>query len=226
MLTQKLKWTLSTLLLSTGLAIASPASAALVSYTDESSFLAAVGSASVETLDSLTSDIAPSGSTDLGAFSISGNATVDAPTTAINISGSTNLFINTSYGGYMDFIFDEPIKAFGVTMVNSRLQLLNINFDRVGPAYGEYHHIDSYLSSDPYVSDISFNGFLGFTSDTAFNRVIFSGAAGCCSSTFALDNITYATETTAPVPEPSSAALLGCGLIALIGLRRRYRLTA
>lgn len=221
MLRTSLKWTLYSLMLSTGLALASTASAALVTYTDEASFLAALGSASVETLDSLTSDIAPSGSTDLGAFSISGNTTVDAPTTLININGTTNLFINISYGGYMDFTFDTPIKAFGVTMVNSRLQLLNINFDRVGRGFTEYPAIDAYHSQDPYVSDISFSGFLGFIWDTAFNRVVFSSAAGCCSSTFAVDNITYATEVSAPVPEPSTVALFSLGLLGIAGVKRK-----
>ncbi len=202
-----------------------PAAAAFTVYTNEASFLAASGPISTETFDSVTVDIAASSAgTPIGDIKFSGNATLDAPSNSIDINGSTNMYVNTSYGGWADLVFNQPITSFGMTMNNGRLQLLTINFDRIGPAFGEYHHIAKYAAPDPYASDQRINGFLGFTSDVAFNRIVFSGT-GCCSITFAIDNISYASSLALPVPEPLSAALMSSGLIGIALSRRKQRAT-
>lgn len=197
-----------------------PAMAGFTVYTDQASFLAAAGSVSTETFDTITADtVASSAGTTIHDLTLSGSAYIDAPSTAININGSTNLYFDTSHGGWADLTFSQPITAFGLTMSNQRLQLLSISFDRSGPGYGEYHHIATYAAPDPFVSNQSLNGFIGFTSDVAFNRIVFAGA-GCCSSTFAVDNVAYATTLATPVPEPISASLLGLGIVGLCLLRR------
>lgn len=202
-----------------------PASAAFTVYTDEASFLATSGPISSENFDSVTADIAASSAgTTIGDIKLSGNATIDAPTNGIDINGSTNVYFNTSYGGWAELVFNQPITSFGMTMNNERLQLLKIDFARIGPAFGEYHHIATYAAPDPYASNQSINGFMGFTSDVAFNRIVFSGT-GCCSSTFAVDNVSYASSLAVPVPEPLSAALMSSGLIAVALTRRKQRAT-
>lgn len=198
-----------------------PATAAVTAYTDQASFLAAAGTVTTETFDSLTTDIAPSSTgITIHDITLSGNVSVDAPSSTIDINGSTNLYFNTSYGGWADLIFSQPITAFGLTMNNGRLQLLSIDFARIGPAFGEYHHIATYAAPDPYVSDQSLNGFIGFTSEVAFNRIVFAGT-GCCSSTFAVDDVTYATTLASPVPEPISASLLSLSIAGLCLLRKQ-----
>lgn len=203
--------------------MATPACAAFTVYSDQASFLAAAGTISTETFNNVSADIAASSAgAAIADFTVNGNAMVDAPSTSIDINGTGNLYLNISYGGWADLIFNQPITAFGMQMNNSRLQLLSINIDRIGPSTGEYHHIASYAAPDPYVSDQSFNGFLGFTSDVAFNRIVFSGT-GCCASTFAVDDVVYATTLTNPVPEPLTHSLLGSGLVSLLILNRKKR---
>lgn len=198
-----------------------PAMAAFTVYTNKTSFLTAAGTVSSETFDSVTADLDPSSTgIHLNDFTLSGSVSVDAPSSAIDINGTTNLYFNTSYGGWADLIFSQPITAFGLTMNNSRLQLLSISLARIGPAYGEYHHIATYAAPDPYVSNQTLNGFIGFTSDVAFNRIVFAGT-GCCSSRFAVDDVTYATTLATPVPEPLSASLLGLGVAGLCLFRKQ-----
>jgi hypothetical protein len=72
-----------------------------------------------------------------------------------------------------------------------------------------------------YVGDISnsYNGeFWGFVSDTPFTSVLLKGGTGTNQQTYHLDDMVYSQ-----VPIPATMLLLGSGLVALAGVRKRFR---
>ena len=157
-----------------------------------------------------------------GAFVAHGSNTVDAPNQSYTIDGSANLFINTSYGGWSDLRFNQPIVAFGawfsgLNPTNRPYSTITVDADSLA-GYGSYSHLGSYLPPTTTAGSIQ---FIGFTSTQAFNRIIFEGA-GCCSTTFAMDNVIY-TAALAPVPEPETYAMLLAGVGLLAGVARRRK---
>lgn len=202
------------LALATALALCSPAHAAFTVYTDEASFLAAVGEVQVQDFNAYSTDVAASGA-DLGDFSVNGNASLDAPDTTYPVNGTANLRINTSYGGWADLRFDNSLVAFGAWFYALPSgHAIRVDADSL-QGYGSYRHVGQV--------DIGAGAtlrFIGVTSDSPFNRLIFLGQ-GCCSSGFALDDVAYASSLS-PVPEPASAALLLAGA-GWLGWRRRSR---
>jgi len=198
-----------------------PASASFSVYTDQSNFLAATGSVQSTTFNTYTADLSAN-DLDFGAFTAHGNITLDAPSQSYATDGSTNLYVNTAYGGWSDLHFDQPILAFGAwfTGMNpTNRPYSSINVDASGLAgYGSYSYVGNYL---PPTTPGGALQFIGFTSSQAFNRIIFSGA-GCCSSSFAIDNVVYSAAL-APVPEPETYALLlaGLGLMGAVARKRK-----
>ena len=128
---------------------------------------------------------------------------MDAPSQSYTFDGSTNLFADTTYGGWSDLRFDQPIVAFGawftgINPINRPYSKIDVDADSLS-GYGSYSHIGSYL---PPTTSGGAAQFIGFTSSQAFNRIIFSGV-GCCYSSFAVDNVVHAAAL-APVPEPET----------------------
>lgn len=201
-----------TLALLAALCAAASTQAASQVYTSEADFLAAVTAPRTETFNRFTSDLSSAlgANGDLGDFTVQGSWTVDVPSLVLSVDGSTNLFIDVSYGGWADLRFDQPLKAFGAWFQRAPTTF-RVDADSLA-GFGSYSH----------VADLPTGGdglqFIGFTSDQAFNRIVFAGA-GCCSRSFAIDNVSYAAAL-APVPEPEGWALLAGGL-ALLAWRRR-----
>lgn len=195
-----------------------PAHAASQVYTSEAAFLAAVGPHRTETFNGFTADQHDAGALlTLADFKVQGAWTLDAPDNRLPTDGSTNLLIDVSIGGWADLRFTSPIKAFGAWFSNTP-STFKVDADSLA-GYGSYSH----------VADLPTGGaglqFIGFTSDQAFNRLIFEGA-GCCSRVFAIDNVAYAAAL-APVPEPESWALLAAGLAGVaLHARRKPRRNA
>ena len=205
-----------TLALLATLCAAAGAQAATQVYTSEADFLAAVGAVRVEDFNRFTRDISissdhPASSGNFGGdFVLQGSWMIDSPTTQRDINGSTNLFFGLSGGSWADVTFNAPLKAFGAWF-NGVPPILHIDANSL-EGFGSYRHV---ATLRPAGSGLQ---FIGFTSDQTFNRLVFE-SNGCCSASFALDNISYAA-TLAPVPEPEGWALLAGGL-ALLAWRRR-----
>lgn len=214
-------WRQSVLAAAVALA-ALPASANLSVYTDQTSFLNATGSVQSTTFNVFTVDLAAN-NLDFGAFTVHGNTSVDAPNQSYTTDGSTNLYVDTTYGGWSDLRFDQPIFAFGAWFTgmnpsNRPYSSIRVDADSL-TGYGSYSHLGSYLPPTTAAGTLQ---FIGFTSTQAFNRIVFEGA-GCCSSSFAMDNVVYANAL-APVPEPETYALLlaGLGLMGAVVRKRKW----
>lgn len=200
-----------------------PASANLLVYTDQTSFLQATGTVQGVTFNAYTADLSAN-LLDFGAFTTQGNLSLDAPSQSYTTDGSTNLYVNTTYGGWADLRFDQPLLAFGawfsgINPSNRPYSSIRVDADSLA-GYGSYSHLGSYL---PPTTAAGTQQFIGFTSTQAFNRIVFEGA-GCCSSSFAMDNVVYSAAL-APVPEPETYALLlaGLGLMGAVVRRRNAK---
>lgn len=206
-----------TLALLAALCAAASAQAASQVYTSEAAFLAAVGATRTENFNSFTRDISissshPAASGDFGGdFVLQGSWMIDSPTTLRDIDGTTNLYFGLSGGSWSDMSFKTPLRAFGAWF-NGVPPIFTIDANSL-EGQGSYRHV---ARLEPSGGGLQ---FIGFTSDQTFNRLVFE-SNGCCSASFALDNLSYAAAL-APVPEPESWALMAAGLAGLAGWARR-----
>jgi hypothetical protein len=184
---------------------ASTASAAIITYTNQAAWTAAVsGPILVEPFNNYGPQPHTGGSTVNGT--ISGNQFLDwvvvggATTTGLVLPNPT------------------PVMAVGGLW----------NTAPNGEGNGLLFTLSMTLGGTQTVGQIGpFNGFFGWTSTEQFNSfTISAGSNPGSAETYTLDNLSYAQALAAPqtpVPEPGTLALVGTGLAGL-GLRLRKRL--
>jgi hypothetical protein len=212
----------------TGLGLQSGANAALVTFSDQTTFLTATGATSATgalpnlgaippasgTVGSVTfSSVAPSGTLFIGpAGLVPGDDWYGPlPGNDIAISGSENLdavFAGPVYS--FGFVFAEPSSStmppWGGSAVDSTFTVTL----RIGATF-----VDSFTFNAP--DDFIPPSFVGAWSDTAFDRVEIRETTGGIDDEYFGE---FFTGTT-PVPVPAAVWLLGSALVGLIGISRR-----
>ena len=201
---------------------AAPASAAtIVKYTNRAAFQTASGAPIRETFNSYTSDVDFSnGSIDFGTFRLTHTRTFGGDTAALDTppvagggagnDGTANIQATVASSGtrYAELIIDfaAPTTSFGANFSSGGsgqvfFEVLGQNFNQTATG----------------------DGFIGFTSDTAFTRVIIKPRQGAAFRV-TMDNVSF----NAPgVPEPASWAMMIAGFgLAGGALRSRPRVKA
>jgi hypothetical protein len=144
------------------------------------------------------------------------------------------------YGGNPDNGGFRTPESFGASVDDTNFLFSNINtytVQRIGNGLFDFNDVQMF--NPPANGDVTltFNGYVG---GTLMDSTTFTATAGNVSTSapeagftgvdtltisvpsvgngFALDNLRL---TPAPVPEPTTSVLLGCGLIGLILLRKR-----
>ena len=195
------------------MAVVTPSRADVI-YTDQAAFNAAVSSATVVTFNGL----APAGS-----FTSYGNGPLTQ--SGVTFTGNGSMYVldpgyyGSSYadGDYLNSDYSSP-DIITVTFPASRA--VGFNFGGLfGPATFSVTLSDGFTDSQATSNSITGTAalsFMGYTTSTPITSIVITMPDG--PSYNAIDNFTI--ERLA-VPEPATLGVIGIGLIALAGTRRK-----
>ena len=143
----------------------------------------------------------------IGSATITGGQLLNNEILAVD---KTGVYATASVtGGYtnpLTITFSSPVSGFSIEVTNNIADTFTVA-DNLGDSSSDF---------------LSLNSEQTFSlSGSGISSVTISAADGS-SWDFAIDNVTF-TPAAAPTPEPSSLALLGTGLAALVRFGRRRR---
>lgn len=183
----------------------------LTVYGNRAAWEAAVGGSFVEqNFNSFTSGVSyEAGAVDVGDFSVSVAGTtfgfiwhnIGPVSSGNDVNGTPQVNAATGDVGGTSFAFDSPIYAFGG------------NWQGISDSRTTSFNVDGATLAIPNLN----GGFFGFVSDTPFSSQLLFLSSGPADG-FGIDDVVYASN---PVPEPTTLALLGAGLVAVRARRRR-----
>lgn len=209
-----------------GLVLSGSAQAAVISYTDHASFMAAVPNATAEDFESYaTGTVITNQLTGIAAVSTDGeNASVSAqigaipdlpfPMTPSTSSGdrflSSELSAPTFATAGLNFQFGAPQSAIGFYVIDgSSLGGFRIDLFSGGASVGGFS----------FPQQASAFSFIGLVSTVTFDRAEVDALNA--GDSWGLDDLT--TAAAAPVPAPGASMLMAMGLSAMALLRRTRR---
>lgn len=186
--------------------------AAIISYSDRSTWQIASGGGSSDILDNLDSGSGGGGFIDRGTYTSTGTAQNAFPngngTTTIDGTGYIRYLLNSTTFGTLTF--DDPIFSLGFDInphSGSLGALVSVDIDGLA--------LTSYMLPGTDV-----NGFVGFISDTAFTTFTITSLTDAWHG---VDNLEAFSAAASPVPVPAALWLFGSGLLGLVGVARRRK---
>jgi hypothetical protein len=206
--------------------LSTPASAALVTFTNRAAFDAAVGTLPVESFETTpVTGVSALSSLTLGPLTITGSPNfgiLNAPLVGVAATGGTQYLIqstSTSVPSTLTFSFSSSLTAFGLDIldwgdfgggVTGGVGSLTFT-DNVG---------DTVLvdASPPLNADGNVS-FFGVISTSALNSVTLTSTQ--LGDAYGVDRVAFGNPAPAQAPEPLSLALLGTAVGALAVVRRR-----
>src|SRR5258706_6231551 len=212
------------------LLISTRAEAALIAYTNEAIWQAAVGANTLDNLNSFAVDtdfkaaaVAIMNGTVSGTTGVNGALTQKIDANPLEFSGfysidGTSLILGDVTGAaqFLRFNFTAPVTAWGVQTSGladvprtTTIQVFDAGNVLLGTVF-------------PTSADNTVRSFYGFQLTTgAADHIIFSNS-NAANDVFGLDNIRFTTHPQA-VPEPASFFLLGSGVVIALAAHRRRK---
>lgn len=218
--------------------VSAAASAAVVTYTSQSAFEAAVSGFAGDTLDfdaAVLGDTIPSGGSfagvgfDYSLTDFNGDPlslvvdnffnTTSPPNYLALINPRTGEFLNFVTGDVLTFNFPQPVHALGLHIIANDSLISGDAFLLQGVGLGTAAGLSGPVPAEAVLADGGAVYFLGMLSDQAFSTAVFSSPA--TDLEFVLDDVAYAV-----VPVPPALWLLAAGLLVLHSRVRRRRPSA